>query len=141
MSDFLSSPAIILLLSLGSILFVLCWIVTWTTRISIRLNKAEPPKLRFLFLIAFIQVMLGGFTALALGAITNNSLIDIGTGLGVAILSGLFFMKLIFRAGWGLPLRVWAVAVAMQLVLMPICSGIMIFGWVRFLATLFPPQL
>jgi hypothetical protein len=141
MSDILSSPAIILLLSLGSILFVLCCIITWTTRISICLNKAEPPKLRFLFLIAFIQVMLGCLTALVVGAITNNPLIDIGTGLGVAILSGLFFIKAIFRTGWMLPLRVWAIAVAMQLVLMPVCSGIMIFGWVRFFATLFPPQL
>ena len=141
MSDFISSPIIILLLSLASILFVLCWIVTWTIRISIRLVKVEPPKSRFLFIIAFIQVMLGFLTVLALRAISDNPLIDIGIGLGVILLSGLFFIKLIFRTGWRRPLRVWAIAAAMQLVLLPICAGLMIFGWVRFLSSLFPPQL
>ena len=140
MSPSQTDPVIVLLLGLGLILLVIGWIITWTTRISIRLNKVEDPKSRFLFAVAFFQVLLGGMTVFAARAIHNDPVIDLGTGLGMTFLSGLFFIKLLLKNGWRCSLRLWAIAAAMQLVLVPICAGIMAVGWIRFLVLIFPPQ-
>jgi hypothetical protein len=134
-------PVIVMLLGLGFIFFVLCGILTWTSLISIRLSKVEPPRSRFLIAIAFLQVLLGGLTGFAIRAIIDDPFIDIGTGLGMTFLSGMFFTKLILKNGWRRSLRVWAIAAAMQLVLVPICSVIMVVGWVMFFLWLYPPQL
>jgi hypothetical protein len=139
LSHFLTYPVIVLLLGLGFILFILCGIITLTIRISIRLNKLEPPKLWFLFAIAFLQLLLGGLTVYALRAIIDDPYIDLGIGLGMTFLSGLFFIKLILKNGWRRSLRVWAIAAAMQLVLVPICSAILVVGWLMLFFFLYPP--
>lgn len=141
MSNSHPAPVIVMLLGLGFIIFVLCGILTWTTRISIRLSKLDLPRSRSLIAIAFLQVLLGGLTVFALRAITDDPFIDIGTGLVMTFLSGLFLIKLILKNGWRRSLRVWAVAAAMQLVLVPIFSAIMLVGWVLFFLWLYPPQL
>jgi hypothetical protein len=48
---------------------------------------------------------------------------------------------LIFKKGWKQCLRIWAIAAAVQLVLVPICSVIMVVGWVMFFFWLYPTQL
>jgi len=140
MSPSQTDSVIVLLLGLGFILLVIGGIISWTTRISIRLNKVEAPKIRVLFAIAFLQVLLGGLTVIAARAIYNDPFIDLGTGLGMTFLSGLIFIKLLLKNGWRRSLGIWVIAAAMQLVLVPICSGIMVVGWLRFLLLLYPPQ-
>ena len=140
MSPFQTDSVIVLLLGLGFVLLVIGWIITWTTRISFRLNKVEAPQIRSLFAIAFLQVLLGTLTVIVARAIYNDPFIDIGTGLGMTILSGLFFIKLLLKNGWRRPRRIWAIAATMQLVLVPICSGIIVVGWTMFVLLLYPPQ-
>jgi hypothetical protein len=136
-------PVIILFLGLGFILLILCGIITWTIRISLRLNKVDIPKLKFLFSIAFLQILLGVITIFILfivGPITDEPFIAIGTGSGITLLSGILFIKLILKNGWKQSLRVWAIAVAMQLVLVPVCSVVMSVALVMFLLLVYPPQ-
>lgn len=141
MSHILTGPVIVLLLGSGVILFILCGIITLTIRISIRLNKLEPPKLRFLFSIAFLQLLLGGLTVYALRTVNDDPYIDLGIGLGITFLSGLFLIKLILKNGWRRSLHIWAIAAAIQLVLVPICSAILMVGWLMLLFLLYPPLL
>jgi len=140
MSPSQTDSVIVLLLGLGFILLVIGGIITWTTRISIRLNKVEAPKKRLLFAIAFLQVLLGGLTVIAARAIYNDPFIDLGTGLVFTLLSGLFFIKLLLKNGWRRCLRIWIIAATLQLVLVPICAGIVAVGWTMFVLLLFPPQ-
>ena len=140
MSYFHNHPVIVLFLGLGLILFVLCGVIAWTIRISSRLSKAEPPRIWLLFAIAFLQVLLGGLTVFFIRDFSYDSFVVFGTSLGVIILSGLFFIKLILKNGWRRSLRVWAIAAAMQLVLVPICAVVLAVGWVMLLFWLHPPQ-
>jgi len=140
MSHFLPDSFTFLLLSLGFILLVLCGVITSTIRISFRLSKVESPKLKLLFAIALLQILLGGLTVFVLRSINDDPFIDIGSGAGITFLSGLFFLKLIFKKGWKRSLRVWAIAAAMQMILVPICSVIMVGGWMMFFFWLYPPQ-
>jgi hypothetical protein len=140
MSHTLSGFSITMFLGLGLILLVLCGIIALTTWISFRLRKVEHPKLKFLIAIAFLQILLGGLTVFVLRAIKNDPFIAIGTGLGITILSGLLFIKLIFKYGWKQSLRIWAIAAGMQLVFVPVCSVVMLVGWVMFTFMLYPPQ-
>jgi hypothetical protein len=131
---------IIPLLFVGFILFVLWGIIYGTTRIGFRLGKVGPPKMRYLFAIAFLQLLLGVLTIIAVRAIDNNPVLDIGTGLGVTFLSGLLLLKLMLKNRWKESLRVWAIAAAMQLVLLPICAYVMAFGLIVLMFWLHPPQ-
>ena len=134
-------PVITLFLGLGFILLILCGITTWTTGVSFRVNKMVTPKLKFLFTIAFLQILLGVMTVWIVKAIQDEPFIAIGTGLIIMFLSGLFFIKWILKNPWKLSLRVWAIAVLMQVVLVPVCSVFMSVIGVWFLWRLFPPQL
>ncbi len=140
MSHLLPDSPIILFLGLGFILLINCGIITWTIWTSIRLSKVEPPKLIFLFVIVFLEILLGGLTVFGVKSIKNNLFIDIGSGLGMTFLSGIIFIKLILKNSWKKSLRVWAVATGMQLVFVPVCSAVMVVGWVRLLLLLYPPQ-
>jgi hypothetical protein len=133
-------PVIVLLLGLAFMFLILCGVVTLTTRMSIRLAKVELPKLRTLFAIAFLQTLLGGLTVFILRAINNDPLIDIGIGLGMIFLSGLFLIKLILKYGWKQCLRVWGITTVLQLIILPACSVIMVIGWVMIFLRLYPPQ-
>ncbi len=134
-------PVITLFLGLGFILLILCGITTWTTWVSFRVNKMVIPKLKFLFTIAFLQILLGVMTVWIVKAIQDEPFIAIGTGLIIMLLSGLFFIKWILKNPWKLSLRVWAMAALMQVVLVPVCSVFMSVIGVWFLWRLFPPQL
>jgi len=59
MNIHLPNSAMLLFLGLGFILFVLGVILAWTTRISFRLRKVQPPKVLLLFASAFFQILLG----------------------------------------------------------------------------------
>lgn len=107
---------------------------------SFGINKVDIPKLKLLFAIAFLQILLGVMSVFIVKAIKNDPFIAIGTGFGITFLSGLFFLKFLLKNGWKQSLRVWAIAVAMQLVLVPICSVVILVVWVRFLYWLYPPQ-
>ena len=119
---------------------VLCGIIAWTTWIGFRLRKVEPPKLIFRIAIAFLQILLGGLTVFVVKAIHNDPFIAIGTGLGITILSGPFFMKLILKCGLKQTMHIWAIAAGMQLVFVPVCAVVMVVGWVMISFLLYPPQ-
>jgi hypothetical protein len=140
MSRFLPYPVLTLFLGLGCILMALIGLITWTTRISFRLGKVYPPKLKFLVAIAFLQVLLGVLTVFALKAIKDDPIIDLGVGLGMTFLSGLFLQKLMIKTGWRQCLRVWSIATLIQLVLVPVCSLFLLVGLYFLLLFLFPPQ-
>jgi hypothetical protein len=140
MSRFLPYPVLALFFGLGCILLVICGVMTWTTRISFRLGKVEPPKLKFLVAVAFLQVLLGVLTVFALKAVKDDPVIDLGIGLGMIFLSGLFLQKLIIKTGWRQCLRIWCIATLIQLVLVPVCSLFLLVGLYLLLLLLYPPQ-
>jgi hypothetical protein len=98
-----------------------------TIRISLRLNKVDAPKLRWLFLIACLQILFGilsiGIETI-LGLTQGESLIVCcATPLGATLLSGLLLTKLLIKADWKRTLRVWSLASILQMVLLPVCSA------------------
>ena len=133
-------PVIILFLGLGVILLILCGVLAWITLISFRLNKVDAPKTKSLFAISFLQILTGVITVLVVRAIKDEPLIALGTGLVIMLLSGILFMNLILKNGWKLSLRLWGIAAAVQLVLVPVCSVVMSVALVMFLFLLYPPQ-
>jgi hypothetical protein len=93
MSGYLDSFSISMFLGFGIILLILWGIMTGITWISLRLAKVEHPKWRFLFAIAFLQILLGGLTLFVVRAIKIDPFLDVGTGLGMTCLSSLFFIS------------------------------------------------
>jgi hypothetical protein len=140
MSNLPQLPVITLFLGLGLILMVVCGVITWTTQKSFRINSLAVPKMKYLIAIAFLQTLLGVVTLLIVKGINNEPFTAIGSGLGMTFLSGLFFMLLILKDRWKPSLRVWAVATALQLMLVPICSVVLLAGLMLFQFWLFPPQ-
>jgi hypothetical protein len=130
-----------LIIGTGIMLLVLCGMIAWTTRTGFRRRKLEAPKFGVLFLVAFLQVLLGGLTIFSARAFSDNPWLCIGTGLGILILAGLIFIKTILKQGWKDSLRVWAVAGGMQLVLVPLCAGILVVGLLMLTFSLYPPLL
>ena len=113
---------------LGSVFLfaLLCGIIAWTTRKSFIWRKTKSPKLWLLFIIAFLQILLGVITVFAVKGINNNPIIALGSGLGVLILSGCFWIKIFLKQSWKGSLRLWSYAAVMQLVLLPICAAAVI---------------
>jgi hypothetical protein len=140
MSLFTLQPAITLFLGLGFVLLAIGGIITETIWKSLHIKKVDVPKLRLLLAIAFLQILLGVMTVFVVKGIKDDPFIAIGTGCGITILSGLFFLKLILKNSWKQSLGVWALASVMQLVLVPICSTVLLVGWVMALHWLYPPQ-
>lgn len=136
----LPDSAIILFLCMGIILLILCGVIIATIQISFRWRKEESPKLKSLLAVAFLQVLLGVLTVVVVGAIKNDPVLDLGIGAGVTILSGLFFQKLILKNAWKQTLGSWAIAAALQVVLVPVCSVVMAVGGVSITLLLYPPQ-
>ena len=133
-------PVIALFLGLGLILLGLCVIISWTTRISFRINKLEPPGSKHLFAAAFLQILLGVITLMIVRTIKNEALISIGSGLAITLLSGLFIIKWMLKQDWKQALRLWAVAAALQLVALPVGSVVMLVILVMILNWIYPPQ-
>jgi len=123
-----------------SIPLVLWGIIALTIRISFRLCKVESPKLKYIFAIAFLQTLLGIVTIYVVELIKYEPFLIIGTGLGITILSGLLFIKMFLKSDWKQSLRIWAIAAVMQLVFVPVCSGVMLLGWFVFYFMNHPPQ-
>ena len=141
MSLILSDPFPFFAIGLVSIPLVLLWgVISLTIWISFRLRKVEPPKFKFLFAIAFLQILLGILTIYVVDAINDEPSLYIGTGLGITILSGLLFIKMFLKNDWKQSLRTWAIASVMQLVLLPVCSAGMLLGWFVFYFMNHPPQ-
>jgi hypothetical protein len=140
MSLFLPDPFLFLVVGLVSIPLVLWGIIALTIRISFRLRKVESPKLKFIFAIAFLQTLLGILTLFVVEAIKYEPFLIIGTSLGITILSGLLFIKMFLKNDWKQSLRIWAIAAVMQMVFVPVCSGVMLLGWFVFYFMNHPPQ-
>jgi hypothetical protein len=128
MSHIPSFSTIVLLLSLGFVLMTLCGVVAATIRISLHLNKVEAPKLRWLLLIALLQILFGIMSIVIetiLGLTKGEALIVCcATPLGTTLLSGILFIKLVIKTDWKQSLRIWSLAAIMQLVLLPVCSAV-----------------
>jgi hypothetical protein len=141
MSRILSDPFNFSVIGLVSIPLVLLWgVISLTIWISFRLRKVEPPKFKFLFAIAFLQILLGILTIYVVDAINDEPSLYIGTGLGITILSGLLFIKMFLKNDWKQSLRIWAIAAIMQLVFVPVCSVVMLLGFFIIGFMLHPPQ-
>jgi hypothetical protein len=97
-----------LVIGLGFNYFVLWGIIVWTIRISFLLRKVESSKYKFHFAIAFLLILLGGLVVFVLRAINDDPFIDIGTRVGITILSGLLLILMILKNGWKRSLRIWA---------------------------------
>lgn len=123
------------------IFVVLCGIIAWTTRKSFIWRKTESPKLWLLFVIAFLQILLGVIIVLAVKEINNNPVIAFGSGLVMLILSGYFWIKIFLKHSWKHSLRLWSYAAGMQLILLPICAAAVSIIWLMLTFTLFPPLL
>ncbi len=94
-----------------------------------------------LFSVAFLQIVLGIGTVLGVKAFNDDPLLCLGTGLGILLVSGLFWIKLLLKTSWKQALRVWAVAAGIQLVAVPVSAGVLVAGWIMVTFLLFPPQL
>ena len=140
MSRILSASSILSVIGLVSIPLVLMGIMALTIWISFRLRKVESPKLRFIFAFAFLQTLLGILTIYVVESIKYIPFLIIGTGLGIIILSDLLFIKMFLKNDWKQSLRIWAIAAGMQLVFVPVCSGVMLLGWFVFYFMNHPPQ-
>lgn len=141
MSRIFSDPFPFSAIGLVSIPLVLLWgVISLTIWISFRLRKVEPPKFKFLFAIAFLQILLGILTIYVVDAINDEPSLYIGTGLGITILSGLLFIKIFLKNDWKQSLRIWAIAAIMQLVFVPVCSVVMLLGFFIVGFMLHPPQ-
>ncbi len=136
----LSDPFPFSAIGLVSIPLVLWGIISLTIWISFRLRKLEPPKLRFIFAIAFLQILLGLLTMYVVERIKYEPFLIIGTGLGIIILSDLLFIKMFLKNDWKQSLGVWAIASVMQLVFLPVCSAVMLLGWFVYYFINHPPQ-
>ncbi len=141
MSLNLADPTIYLVIGLAFIVLVLWGIIAWTTRISFRLRKVEVPKSRFLFVVTLLQILVGGLTFYGFEVIKDGPTLNMGIALGITILSGLLFRKMILKNNWKQTLGGWAIAALLQLVLLPVSLVIMLFVWVMLLFIIHPPQL
>jgi hypothetical protein len=139
MDRILAYPVLVMFLGLGFVLLILCVVIAWTTRISFRLAKQGPPGSGTLFAVAFLQVLLGVLAVLALKTIKTVPVI-FASGLGMMILSGLFLQKWLIKVGWRQCLRTWGIAAALQLVIVPVASLVLVMGLVSLLLLLYPPQ-
>ena len=138
MSHFPPLSSIVLFLSLGFMLVTLSGVVAATIRISLHLNKVEAPKQRWLLLIALLQILFGIMSIVIetiFGLTRGEALIVCcATPLGTTLLSGILFIKLVINTNWKQSLRVWSLAVVMQLVLLPVCLAVSNFIYVMLLS-------
>jgi hypothetical protein len=139
MNQFPLPSLVFVLISLTIILFLLCGILAWTYRISLRINKLDGFKFGIRFGVAFVQILLGIVITAVLMALKLEPNIGIAIGIGTAILFGMPALKLFIRLAWKPTLRVWGVAAVMQLVLIPIYLLIVAVVFVQLLLWVYPP--
>jgi hypothetical protein len=139
MNPFPLAPLVFVLISLTIILLLLCGILAWTYRMSIRINKLDGFKFGIRFGVAFVQILLGVVITAVLRALKFEPNTGIAVGIGTAILVGMPALKLFVRLDWKPTLRLWGVAAVMQLALIPICSLILAIVFIMLLLWLYPP--
>jgi hypothetical protein len=139
MNQFPLAPLVLVLISLTIILLLLCGILAWTYKMSIRINKLDGFKFGIRFEVAFVQILLGVVITAVLRALKFEPITEIAAGIGTAILVGIPALKVFVRLAWKPTLRVWGVAAVMQLVLIPICSLILVMVFIMLLLWLYPP--
>ena len=137
----LPDSAILLLLVFLVILLILCAIIAWTIRVSFRLRKLVSPRFRMLFVVGFLQVFWGMLILWIIREINYNAVLAIGSGAGLAILTGLFSMKWFFKFGWKKTLGIWSIATGLQIVIVPILVWVMLIGWAMLAYLIDPPLL
>jgi hypothetical protein len=140
MSQLTQSPIPFLVACLVVILAAFWGGIAWTTRVSFRLDREWQGSLKRIPLLALLQVALGVGAVVLLRAIHNDPLLDLGVGLGVVLLSGLFLMKWFFARPWKATLRIWVVAAAQQFILLPVSGVVLGFLLIMLLTVIFPPQ-
>jgi hypothetical protein len=140
MSQFLSTPFPLSAIGLVSIPLALWGILSLTIWLSFRLRKLAPPKFGLIIAVAFLQTLLGLLSMYVVERIRYLPFLIIGAGLGVIILSDLFFITSFLKRDWKRSLPVWAIASLMQLVFLPVCSAVMLLGWFVFYFSSHPPQ-
>jgi len=112
--------------------------VAWTIRISLHLNKVDAPKLRWLLLIALLQILFGIMSIVIetiLGLTKGETLIVCcTTPLGATLLSGILLIKLIIKTDWKKSLCIWSLAALIQLVILPVCLVVSNFIYMMLLS-------
>ncbi len=132
--------SIIMLIGFGVILLILCGIMAWIMRLSHRLGKLDAPQAWLRFLVAFLQILLGIGVILVLREFKITPTISIVSGAGLAFASGLLFIKHLFKYEWKPALRIWLIATALNLLIVPVCTWALLIGWIMVSFMLFPPQ-
>jgi hypothetical protein len=132
-------PLASILIGTCIILVLLSGIITWTIRISLRLNQLEIPKLHILIGTAFIQTLVEVVVTAILRAMKFGPITGIGIGIGSAILSGILVMKLVLQKSWKQTLWLWGIAAALQLVLIPIGLAVLLVLFTLLLYGIYPP--
>jgi hypothetical protein len=139
MTQFPVPPLVSIFISLGVILMLLCGIIAWTYKLSIRINKFEDPKFGILFGIAFVQTLLGVIVTAILRAMKFEPFAGLGAGIGTVVLSGILILKLSLQYNWKQTLQLWGIAGVMQLVLIPICLLMLSVVFFLLLYWIYPP--
>jgi hypothetical protein len=139
MSQFPLPPLVFIPIVLGIILIILCGLITLTLRLSIRLNKAESPGRKTLILVAFLQILAGTIVVAVLRVMKIGPFAGIGVGMAAAIMTGILGMKWFLHGSWKQTLRLWGVAAAMQLVLMPVCLAVLLLIFMALSFWIYPP--
>ncbi len=140
MSKSIPDASIVMLTGFGVIFLILCGIMAWILRRSHRLGKLDAPRARLRFLVAFLQIVLGIGTILVLREFEISPTNSILSGAGVAFASGLLFIKFLFKYEWKPALRIWAIATGLNVLIVPVCAGVLLISWIMVCFILFPPQ-
>jgi hypothetical protein len=140
MSPDLSTSFPFAAIGLVSIPLFLWGILSLTIWSGFQLRKLAPPKFGLIIAVAFLQTLLGLLSMYVVERIKYLPFLIIGVSLGMIILSDLLFITLFLKKDWKRSLPVWAIASLMQLLFLPVCSAVMLFGWFVFYFSSHPPQ-
>jgi hypothetical protein len=139
MSKFPLPAPVFVLIWLGLTILLLCGIVAWTISKSSCRNKVPAPHRKILFLIAFLQILVGSITTAILQASAFDPYRGIGFGIGMAILAGIPLQKGVLKTAWKQTFKIWGLGALIQLVLLPICIVVSLIMFAIVSIWLYPP--
>jgi len=139
MSKFPLPAPVFILIWLGLTILLLCGIVAWTISKGSRRNQVPAPHQKILFLIAFLQILVGSITTAILRASALDPYRGIGFGIGMTILAGIPLQKWALKTAWKQTFKIWGFAALIQLVLIPICIVVSFIMLVIVSIWLYPP--
>ena len=93
-----------------------------------------------LFLIAFLQILVGSITTAILRAIALDPYLGIEIGIGMTILAGIPLQKWALKTAWQQTFKIWGFGALIQLVLIPICIVVSLTMLVIVSIWLYPPM-